>query len=704
MPLIPAAQAPATELSDDEGLELAAGTGSSSSNLDNSRVSAMYLRHHGDEIHQALDVRVNPSTYSEQRGQVEVLKLPNVEAALAWYRKQYTDVPFDVFNCSWDDLFCQIARAQGDHDARNGRKGSVSWFKYLWRKAGSKSDAIEPWLHLIPDEYGLSIVRGAIGIVFHMAEKSHEKEQSILGGFETITETIHNAMNKGVSFQREPEMHACCQALYDCLVEGIADLIWSLKPEPKGKNLIEKLKNRQERQKSISIEGMLKKVQKKSLELDQCAERILARNSNETRTGVGLLQVEASVARSMLVEARDRQDRMLDISQQTNNSVQLVGRDIKYLGEAANKVVRYMVDENRTLRERIQFLGQDHKQVISATESQNATIAFLAETVINLNRNQQYLLEQQSALVRDVRRSLTPVPMDQPNDIIMWPTQLLDDLGVSLNMADTDMMTVNRYGTSFNPRAHEQAQSLLATDEFLRWYQSRHSGMLFVDGNDASATRTLISPMSVMCSSLSIVFEKSGQSGEAFVLRYFCSLHNSQERDDAERDRARGPVGMLRSLLVQLVAALVKEDLARGGGEGEDPIQEYNLGRYNHGQLADFRGRLRDGYLWELYIVFIELLKYVPKDRPVYCIVDGVSSFEDDRYGADLKDVFTDLIRLVSYSQANLKLLFTCPYRSVYLVPTERLILQEDYLRLQPGGRGGLGMITESSVTGRLPR
>lgn len=76
-------------------------------------------------------------------------------------------MPFDVFNCSWDDLFNQMARAQGDHEAQSGRKGN--WFKYLWRKAGSKSDAIEPWLQLIPDEYGLSIVRGAIGIVFHVS-------------------------------------------------------------------------------------------------------------------------------------------------------------------------------------------------------------------------------------------------------------------------------------------------------------------------------------------------------------------------------------------------------------------------------------------------------------------------------------------------------------------------------------------------------
>lgn len=62
------------ELSDDEGCHLAVG--GASQHLDNSRVSAMYLRRHGDEIHQALDVGVNPTTYSERRGQVEVLRSP----------------------------------------------------------------------------------------------------------------------------------------------------------------------------------------------------------------------------------------------------------------------------------------------------------------------------------------------------------------------------------------------------------------------------------------------------------------------------------------------------------------------------------------------------------------------------------------------------------------------------------------------------
>lgn len=85
----------------------------------------------------------------------------------------------------------------------------------------------------------------------------------------------------------------------------------------------------------------------------------------------------------MLVDAADGQNHLIAIAQQTSSDVQLVGKGVQYLGEAANNVVRYMFEENQALRKRLQFMNQDHKQVLSATESQNATIAFLTETVLS---------------------------------------------------------------------------------------------------------------------------------------------------------------------------------------------------------------------------------------------------------------------------------------------------------------------------------
>lgn len=157
-----------------------------------------------------------------------------------------------------------------------------------------------------------------------------------------------------------------------------------------GKNFINKFKNKQEKQKGINIEGMLKKVQKKSIELDQCAERIMARKMLETHQGVGSLKVEAGVTRAILVDVKTDQNNLLEVGQQTNNGVQMIGQGVQYLGAAANNFIQtydnamqQMVEETRALRQRLLYMHEDRAQILSAAESQNATIAMLTETVLS---------------------------------------------------------------------------------------------------------------------------------------------------------------------------------------------------------------------------------------------------------------------------------------------------------------------------------
>lgn len=93
----------------------------------------------------------------------------DLEDALKWYREKNPDVPFDVLNCSWDDVFDQMERAKGDYQAK--AENPRNPFRWLWRKAGSASEAVQPWLDLIPDEFGLSVARGGIAIIFHVSQE-----------------------------------------------------------------------------------------------------------------------------------------------------------------------------------------------------------------------------------------------------------------------------------------------------------------------------------------------------------------------------------------------------------------------------------------------------------------------------------------------------------------------------------------------------
>lgn len=62
------------ETSDDEGYQLMVK--GASQQVDNRKASAMYLKRHGDEIHEALDNSVNPTIYSKNLGRMEIFKPP----------------------------------------------------------------------------------------------------------------------------------------------------------------------------------------------------------------------------------------------------------------------------------------------------------------------------------------------------------------------------------------------------------------------------------------------------------------------------------------------------------------------------------------------------------------------------------------------------------------------------------------------------
>lgn len=76
----------------------------------------------------------------------------------------------DLETCSWADVFKHMEEAQIQYDERD--KHGLGSCRAAWRKFGRKTDlgrdgtvAIDPWLDLIPNDYGLSVVRGAIVLV-----------------------------------------------------------------------------------------------------------------------------------------------------------------------------------------------------------------------------------------------------------------------------------------------------------------------------------------------------------------------------------------------------------------------------------------------------------------------------------------------------------------------------------------------------------
>lgn len=76
---------------------------------------------------------------------------------------------FDADNCSWPEVFRLLNTAQEDYaaKARRGLKGSL---RRIGRGAGEYSDTIKPFLGIIPDEFGGSVIRSGLGWMFTVRE------------------------------------------------------------------------------------------------------------------------------------------------------------------------------------------------------------------------------------------------------------------------------------------------------------------------------------------------------------------------------------------------------------------------------------------------------------------------------------------------------------------------------------------------------
>lgn len=76
---------------------------------------------------------------------------------------------FDVKRCTWDDVLDERARALEEYNA-NGR-GGKNIVRRIMRKAGDLTPAISPWLDLLPDEKGMSVLHGGLTLIFNVRDR-----------------------------------------------------------------------------------------------------------------------------------------------------------------------------------------------------------------------------------------------------------------------------------------------------------------------------------------------------------------------------------------------------------------------------------------------------------------------------------------------------------------------------------------------------
>lgn len=177
-----------------------------------------------------------------------------------------------------------------------------------------------------------------------------------------------------------------------------------------------------------------------------------------------------------------------------------------------------------------------------------------------------------------------------------------------------DLWTTLRKHHDFSDKALAQPTYLANTDRFRQWLVHPHSDILLVDAHVGSQISGKTSSMSVFCATLAqslLEYSKTAnqQENSDFVLYHFCGLHYNKSGN------LEGPLGLIRSLLGQLLQAWPRDNLP--DAQLETNPRDIGSGQTESEVLATCQ-------------MFQRLVSVLPPGTTIHCIIDGISELDTE--------------------------------------------------------------------------
>lgn len=185
------------------------------------------------------------------------------------------------------------------------------------------------------------------------------------------------------------------------------------------------------------------------------------------------------------------------------------------------------------------------------------------------------------------------------------------------------------------------ARSITTTPGFHAWATSPTSCKLLVQGD----TRRDVTQSAPAFSFVSAALIQGLRKNDRFIsLVFFCRQHSESD------DHFAGPRVLLRSFITQL-------------------LQQRFANCVFLQRFVDLEG-LRNKDLGVLCRLFAWLVRQLPQQETLICVVDSIETYENDEYENDLKAVTTSLLSLASDSSlfTTIKVLATSPGGTVSLM------------------------------------
>lgn len=231
-----------------------------------------------------------------------------------------------------------------------------------------------------------------------------------------------------------------------------------------------------------------------------------------------------------------------------------------------------------------------------------------------------------------------------------------------------------RRKTHVSPQDQARAESLIRTQQLRAWLTAPDSAQLLVHGS--YDRRAYISGLSLFV--LSLLETLAERGGRVLPMGFFCGLHVETLVDNTNT----GAKGILQSLIKQLLGRW-----SFTGGE-QNPIL---ASEFDEGRIA----RVEVG---ELCRLFEGLIRRLPGNIVIFCLIDGVVYYERPEFRDEMAQFVVMLLRLSEDPTVAvvIKVLFTSPTRTVDI----RACFTDDLI-LSMEGMARSDLVASSSRLGR---
>ncbi|KAI0145062.1 hypothetical protein GGR57DRAFT_494733 [Xylariaceae sp. FL1272] len=516
----------------------------------------------------------------------------------------------------------------------------------------------------IPDQYGLSVVRGSMKTIFELLRQRIDNREKILQTFEDIPSMFLKACEAFSIHPGDAILRNHVESLCATIRSEASKLTALLNPEKKSFFPLQMIK-RHPVQVSSCIDTCLNHINRAAqnvsdrasfLKAEMAVENLRATQNidarvNETHVKVtglyaGLQQIHDRQIEGQRWHRADRESRDHDLKQFSH----VIDQKLDCMADSFRKAVQCLHQDISWRLEQmpLPFYNFQHGRKCQVQRNGHYFFLFTKETYVATNVLQQAPSAQSLALPHS--QPLLVANHDHARHFI-YITSINDDLE-----------DVARKRHQFNTQAMARASWLLVVERFQAWSQfsESQSDLLLVDAYLGDYTIGKVSPLSLITMALQTLVD---QQPHLVIIYFFCGLHLRDE------SIPMGPKGMLSSLIAQLTFRLQLLDPAT-----MHYIEDIYAGIDMNG-VADIP---------QLCALFAALLNLFPPNMTIYCILNDISEFETSLHGweNELCAIF-DYFRQLMHNPAvnvTLKLLMTVAHKSITICrrvhPSEHVTLE----------------------------